>query len=201
MLTAGPAGPAGPARPAARRWARGRSSAARLPTTVDGTPADGSADAGTVTLLIVVYTLIALALLFVVIDVADLFLAQRSASNLADGAALAAAQAVDRAAYYAGADPRCRLPLDAAGAAAAADQYLRDADLPRGWSDVTGPRTSVDAATGTVTVTITHRVHLPLQGVLGAVNPGWSGGVPVSVTAHARAPFVAAAAPAAPVAC
>jgi uncharacterized membrane protein len=150
-------------------------------------------DDGTVTLLILVYALIGLALIFVAIDAAEVFLAQRSAANLADGAALAAAQAVDRSAYYSGDDPGCRLPISESAAAAAAAAYLRAADLPGGWADARVATTSLDPATGTVTVTVSHRVRLPLQGVLGALDPRWSAGVPVSATAHAEAPFTAAA--------
>lgn len=147
-------------------------------------------DEGQILLLLITYCALGVALVFVAIDAAEVFLAQRSLASLADGAALAASQSVDRSAYYTGAMTQCRLPLSAAGATATVDAYLTQPDS--GAPATVAREISVDPATSTVTVVLTRRVQLPLQGLLGAIEARWAGGVPVSATASARAPFLAA---------
>lgn len=141
-------------------------------------------DSGQVMLLIICYTLLALVLVLVAIDAADTFLVKREMASAADAAALAAAQSVDRTALYAGAG--CVLPLDPTAATSAADALLA-ASEPQAQS-------AVDIAVGgrTVTVVLFRRVSVPFQGLLGAVQAGWSAGVPVRVSASARAPLTGA---------
>lgn len=140
-------------------------------------------DDGQVMLLILTYVLISTVLVLVAIDAADLFLNRRQLASLADGAALAAAQAVDRAALYTGGG--CTLPIDGARAQADVANYLagvRDTDL-----------VSVSVgADRTVTVVVGRRVDLPLRGLLGVIDPRWSAGVPVAVAASARSPYLPA---------
>src|SRR3954452_5652414 len=87
-------------------------------------------DGGSLTVLVIGFTFILAVLIVVGVDVSKVFLARRSLSSVADAAALAAAQAADRAAIYAGAAGGGGvLPLDSATAAQQVDTSLAD-DLP-----------------------------------------------------------------------
>ena len=136
-------------------------------------------------LLIIAFIAISLSFVLMAIDAADVFLAQRSLSSLADGAALAAAQGVDRSALYTG-PPTCRLPLSPEGAEAAVSAYLSTASAP---TDLRPIQVSVDAASETVTVTLGQLVQLPMQGLLGSIHARWASGVPISSSASAQAPI------------
>ena len=133
-------------------------------------------------LLIITYVLIAAVLVLLAIDAADLFLVRRQLASLADGAALAAAQAADRAAIYQG--DGCYLPLAQGPARADVDAYLA------GTADTAVLAVTVAADSRTVTVTLGRRVSLPLRGLLGVIDPRWAHGVPVSAAASARAPYL-----------
>jgi len=146
---------------------------------------------GQVTLLIIAYMIISLCFVLTAIDAAEVFLAQRALANLADGAALSGAQAVDRSALYAG-TAGCRLPLSPSGAVAAVEGYFATGGLPAGYGDVLPAGVTVDPASDTVTVTLVHRVRLPLQGILGGIVSQWAGGVPLTVSASARSPLISA---------
>lgn len=125
-----------------------------------------------------VYTFISLTLVLLAIDAADVFLTQRAMASAADGAALAAAQSVDKASFYAGGN--CALPISLP----AADQAVGNL-LPQS-AATDAVQVSVDPAGQTVTVILSQRVRLPLQGLLGALVPRWAAGVPVRVGASAR---------------
>lgn len=144
------------------------------------------------TLLIIGFVSIALALVLVGIDVSKVFLARRALSSLADGAALAGAQALDRDALYSGASAGCggSLPIDADLAQQRVDEALDDdAD------DLRGTFTAVDPGEatvqgGVVTVHLGGDVSLPFAGIIGWLDPRRRDGrVHVDVVAHARAPL------------
>ena len=146
-------------------------------------------DDGQLTLLVIGYVAIAVMLLVVGVDASNVFLARRALSSAADAAALAAAQAVDRAALYRGDGDRCadRLPLDPAVASDAATASLAD-DLEsiRSVVAITAPaRTAVDP--GRVTVHVDGTVRGPFGRVLSVLGSRYAGGaVPIAVEAHAE---------------
>lgn len=123
---------------------------------------------GTVLLLTTFLGLVLVALTIVVTDASAAFLAHRTLSSQADGAALAAAQEVDFAAFYDGTGDL--LPL--AGARETVQDYVT----------THFPGTTVAGVTTdgtTVTVTLERPLHLPLA------LPGWTGHT-VTATATAR---------------
>ena len=151
-------------------------------------------ESGSLTVLVIGYVFIAAVLVVIGVDVSKVFLARRALSSVADAAALAAAQAADRTAIYAG-DAGCgsALPIDPAGAEHEADASLADdvTDLRQTFHDVAPADISVIA--GTVTVHLSGDVRVPFGRVLGLLDPGRGGGlVHVSVTASAQSPVTAA---------
>lgn len=135
-------------------------------------------DGGSVLPLLLVFGLVAGCLAVAGIDVSAAFLARRELANLADGAALAAAQAVDEAALYT--DGSGDLPLSAERVDAAVGRYLADeADVA--WTART------DGAT--VTVVVRREVPLPFAALVRLTGADDDGRVPVQATASARAPF------------
>nr|WP_284287947.1 pilus assembly protein TadG-related protein [Angustibacter aerolatus] len=139
------------------------------------------ADAGQVTLLVLVYLLIALALITVVVDATAVHLARTQLLDVADGLALDAADAVMTG--EGGITVDGTLPLTGDGVRRQARAGL--ADLP--------PSTRLDAvavAVGTgadgdsAVVVLRGRVRLPIG---GSVVAGWRDGVVVTVRSTARA--------------
>ena len=150
-------------------------------------------DDGSLTVLVIGYAFIAAVLVVVGVDVSKVFLARRALSSVADAAALAAAQAADRSAIYAG-DASCGgvLPIDPAGAQLDVESSLAD-DLPdlRQTFQAVQP---ADVATsgGTVTVHLSGDVKVPFGRVLGLLSPGRGDGlVHVGVSASAQSPVTA----------
>lgn len=142
---------------------------------------------GSISLLIIFYMLVAAAMVVVAVDASAFFLAQRGLSSVADGAALAAAQALDEDALYAGraAD---ELPLDAAGVRAAVVGYLTDRELTSTYPTLQVAEAGTDGET--VEVTLTYDKQLPFLALVSAITGAFPGGtVQVEVTAHARSPF------------
>lgn len=151
-------------------------------------------DEGAITLLVIGYAAIALLLLVVGIDASKVFLAQRALSAAADSAALAAAQAVDRQAVYAG-GLRCgsRLPLDARRAGVLAATTVEDdrPGLRHDFAAVDPPQTTVLGAT--VTVQLSGSVGVPFGRVLSWLDPSRPDGrVRVTEASHAQSPVVGA---------
>lgn len=148
-------------------------------------------DDGQLTLLVIGYTLIAVVLITVGVDASKVFLARRALASAADAAALAAAQAVDRAAVYAGKSGGCDglLPIDQERAADLVAASLDDAvDLRHALVAVDPPRTAV--AAGTVSVRLGGDVGLPFARVVALLDPRHPDGrVHVEATAHAQAPL------------
>jgi uncharacterized membrane protein len=150
-------------------------------------------DRGQLTLLIIGLVAIAALLIVVAIDVSKVFLARRALSSAVDAAALAAAQAVDKAAVYRG-DGGCGnlLPLDSAQAASYADAALTDDedDLRQTFASLDAAQT--DVQNGTVTVHVAGDVAVPFGKVLALLLPGHADGrVHVDATAHAQSPLTA----------
>jgi len=132
-------------------------------------PRPDSAEDGTILVLTLGLLAVAVATVVAVVDVSTVFLARRDLAGVCDSAALAAAQAVDPSAVYAGAPER--LPLDRAGAARAAARVAAGAQGVTERTSIIGP--------AEVGVACTRSVALPLARVLGLG--------PVTVTADARA--------------
>jgi uncharacterized membrane protein len=143
-------------------------------------------DEGSLALLVIGYTFIAAVLVVVGVDVSKVFLAQRALSSAADSAALAGAQAVDRAAVYAGAADCTGLPIDAVSAHHAVEAALSDAgDSLRGtFVSLSDPDVQVEA--GRVQVRLHGQVTVPFGRVLTTLLPDHSGGR-VDVSADAAA--------------
>ena len=133
-------------------------------------------DEGSISLLVIGFTLIAAVLVVIGVDVSKVFLAQRALSSAADAAALSGAQAVDRAAIYRG-DSHCSgLPLDADSATAAVDASLGDAADGLHQTFVTLSAPDVQVAGDTVHVQLRGQVALPFGRVLGLLLPDHADG-------------------------
>lgn len=149
-------------------------------------------DDGQLTLLIIGFVAIAATLVVVGVDASKVFLARRALSSAADAAALAASQAVDRSAVYAGIGGGCGglLPLDADEAARRAALAVGDqsAGLRGTFATLDDPQTVV--AGDTVAVHLVGRVALPFGHVLAVLLPGHDDGrVQIDATAHAQSPL------------
>ena len=135
-------------------------------------------------LFVIGFTLVAALLVTVVVNASKVFLTQRALSAAADGAALAAVDALDEVAFYGGARGET-LRLDDAAAGAAVADYVASAGLTErfdGFEFTTG----LGGDGTTVTVTCGSRVALPF---INAVSDAYNEGYPLSVTASARAPI------------
>jgi uncharacterized membrane protein len=127
-------------------------------------------DDGSILLLVLGCVTIALLLVVVVVDASAVFLARRGLASDADGAALAAAQAVSKQTVYAS-GAGARLPLTAVQSAVAEYAAGEGASLAG----------AIERTTDGDTVVVTGRkpVRLPFAAVLGIG--------PVTVTATSRA--------------
>jgi uncharacterized membrane protein len=118
---------------------------------------------------------LALALMAVVANLSALYIARRNLVSAADGAAVAAAQRIDLAAFYQGSGPSDAVPIDLA----AAQSELADV-LPAG---VRLRAVRLVDGGGTVVVELVRRTRVPFD-LFGAVDP-----VTVEATARARTPL------------
>ena len=145
-----------------------------------------SQDEGSLTLLVIGYTFIAALLIVIGIDVSKVFLAQRALASTADAAALAGAQAVDRAAVYAGTRSCDDLPVDPSAAASAAEEAVGEASatLVQTFATVSPPDVRVGAQT--VQVRLAGQVRVPFGRVLALLLPDHPDGR-VAVDAEAAA--------------
>lgn len=148
---------------------------------------------GQLTVLIIGYVAIAAVLVVAGIDVSKVFLARRALSSVADAAALAASQSVDRAALYQGSGSCGELlPLDPDGARLEATSSLADAvpDLQQTFASIAQPDVAVTA--DTVTVRLSGEVHVPFGSVLSLLHVGAADGtVDVGVASSAQSPVTA----------
>ena len=146
-------------------------------------------DDGQVLLLVLVYTVIAASLVLVVASASSVHLARKQLLSLADAAALDAADALDTGAFYAGgAQPGDGVPLTDASVRASVDEHVSlVAAAERFDSFAVAPGTGTpDGRTAEVTLVAVARIPL-----LPPVVEGWEDGVPLRVTARARAGLVA----------
>jgi hypothetical protein len=143
------------------------------------------ADDGQITVLAIGYALIAFALVAVVADVAAVHLARGQLTDVAEAAALDAADALADDAYAAGVTGPA-IPLTDQAVRRQAEQYLTTYEPSSRLGQV-----RVRAGTGTVdgdsaTVVLEGRVRLPVAAFAVA---SWRGGVTVTATSTARAPL------------
>lgn len=148
-------------------------------------------DEGSLALLVIGYAAILALLIVVGVDVSKAFLARRALSSLADSAALAAAQSLDRQAVYTGQGGGCGdlLPLDADAAAQSVAVTVDDdmADLRHTFAVVAPPETTVVG--GTVTVHLSGDIAVPFGRALALLLPGHDDGrVHIDATASAQSP-------------
>jgi hypothetical protein len=148
-------------------------------------------DEGSITLLVIGYATILALLVVVGVDVSKAFLARRALSSVADAAALAAAQSLDRDAVYSGHGGGCGdlLPLDPEVTAQAVASTVDDdlADLRHTFAVVAPPETAVSG--GSVTVHLAGDVAMPFGHALAILLPGHADGrVHIDVTSTAQSP-------------
>lgn len=151
----------------------------------------GRHDEGTVLVLVLGFTMVLALLVGVVVNVSAAVLARRAVASAADGAAVAAAQALDLTELYrtgasggvAGAGPGARvgsrLPLDPAEASRRVAAYAAQAAPTQ-----PGLSLAVRVEGGTATVTAVREVALPFGRLLGLAP------LRVEATARARAPVL-----------
>ncbi|HEU5034545.1 MAG TPA: pilus assembly protein TadG-related protein [Mycobacteriales bacterium] len=151
----------------------------------------GRREDGSLTLLVIGYTVIAAVLVVAAVDVSKVFLARRALSSAADAAALAAAQSLDREAIYSGAAGGCGdlLPVDLSGARQAVETAFADdlAGLRQTFANLSAPVTEITR--GSVTVRVGGDVAVPFGKVLALLDPARGDGrVHVDVSASAESP-------------
>lgn len=132
---------------------------------------------GQISLLIIGFATILLALVAVVVDASQVVLLRRSLASVADGAALAGAQSLAVHPLYSG-QAVGSLPIDPARAQQSVVSYLASSGMDLSLVDV-----AVDG--DRVTVEVAARAHLPLVGIVTAAFDG----TVVSARASARSPI------------
>lgn len=145
-----------------------------------GIAARDGAERGSIVPFVLLVTAIAVLMVCGGITASSAFLAQREVHSVCDGAALAAANAVDEGQYY-GTDSPDAVPLSQQSVTAAVADYLGDA------SDPDGPITTWTAQTDgrSVEVVCSRFVSLPFAAVfLGGRD------LERTATAAARSPFI-----------
>jgi hypothetical protein len=144
-------------------------------------------DAGQILPLVLVYLMIALTLVVVVADVTAVRLQRHRLLDLADAAALDAADAVDRAGFYRSGvvqeGDRVAVPLSDRTVRRSVEDHLARAGDPRLERVLVGDPTGAPDP-GTAEVTLRAPARLP---VFSAAVGRWWSGVPLEVTARARA--------------
>jgi len=141
-------------------------------------------DDGQVLLLVLVYALIAVALLTVVASASSIHLERKRLLALADAAALDAADAVDVDAFYReGTHPGSGVPLTDASVRASVDRYVGLTGAAARFERFAVAPTTGTPDGETAEVTFLSVARPPM---LGSVLEPFSGGVPLRVTARAR---------------
>lgn len=134
---------------------------------------------GQVTILMIVFTLCVLLAVAAVTDLSAGYLRHRSATSMAEGAALAAANGAAQAAVYADPDADF-VGFDEAAARSAVGEYLRQVGAT---DDFPGLRADVHVEADEVVVTLQVPFELPFP------IPGGPGGTTITTTASARMPI------------
>ncbi|WP_167005047.1 pilus assembly protein TadG-related protein [Mumia sp. ZJ430] len=129
-------------------------------------------DRGQISVMIIGFFLVLLLVVAVVVNASAAYLGQRRLADLADGAALAAAEGVERSSLYGATGERA--PLDPTAARTAVADYLRAVDAD---GHVAALRWEVRGRGDAVVVRLEGRVRLPL------VPPGWTRGAAISADA------------------
>ena len=137
----------------------------------------GRAERGQMSLLVIGFAVILLALVAVVVDASQVVLLRRTLASVADGAALTAAQSLAEQPLYSG-QARSSLPRDPAAARAAALDYGASVDSA---ARVVEVAVRADA----VTVVVAAQADLPL---VGQVTEAFAG-TTVTARATARSPI------------
>lgn len=137
-------------------------------------------DEGSVSVLVIGLVAVLLMLVAVVAAASSVFLTQRALAASADGAAVAAANAVRVDSLYEGSAGEL-LPLDSRGVAAAVAGYAEEAGLPERFAGFDFS-SSTDGRTATVTLAAVAEIPFARRLTGGR-------GVPVTVTASARSPL------------
>lgn len=147
---------------------------------------NGRSDQGQISVLVIGYCSIAIALLMVVASASAVHLERKRLLEVGDAAALDAADALDSGVYYGGGSggvPGAGVPLTDASVRASVRDYLERRSSAGEFDHlaVIEPTGSPDGVTAEVTLTT--RVTPPL---IGAVLEPFSDGIILRVTARAR---------------
>jgi hypothetical protein len=134
-------------------------------------------DEGSSVPLILLFFVLALLLVAGVITASSAFLAQRDLQSDCDGAAVAAANALDAAGFYGSDRAGDALPLAVGGAQAAADRYAADAGL-------TSTSFAVTVADGRAQVVCGRSAPVPFGAAFG-----YRDGVRRTAVSEARSPY------------
>lgn len=145
----------------------------------------GAGDDGSISLLVLGYTLICLSFVAVVVDATAVHLARTQLLDAADAAALAAADAIDERSVYRG-GVQDELPVTSAAVRDQALAYLR-VYPPPSRMDRMALAGAAGSDDGTATVVLRGRVRLP---VAASVLNAFGGGITVTVTSTARSTLV-----------
>lgn len=135
-------------------------------------------DDGTVLVLVLGFTLVLMLMVGLVVNVSAAALARRSVASAADGAAVAAAQALDLERLYADGLPDGRIPLSPADAAQRVAAYAAVAAAAQ-----PGLALSVTVDGSTASVVAMREVRLPFSRLVG-LQP-----LRVQAIARARSPI------------
>lgn len=145
-------------------------------------------DDGQITILALGFALIAFVLVAVVADAAAVHLARTQLSDVAEAAALDAADALADTAYGSGIDGSqgSAVPLTDASVREQVQRYLATYE-PTSRLDAVRLRPGTGTADAqSATVALAGRAHLPIAAFVVA---SWNGGITVTATATARAPL------------
>jgi Putative Flp pilus-assembly TadE/G-like len=145
--------------------------------------AEVSEDSGQILVLMIGFLALAAMLVVIVVNLSRVFLHDRSLGAAADGAALAAVQAVDESAIYGGA-LEGSLPLDPVAVDQEVRDYVESAGLSNRFDDFGVVETRIDE--DGVVVVLAATVDLPFVGVIS--NP-WADGVTITAESRATAPL------------
>ena len=145
-------------------------------------------DDGQITILALGFALIAFVLVAVVADAAAVHLARTQLTDVAEAAALDAADALADSAYHEGLDASegAAVPLTDDSVRQQVERYLVTYE-PTSRLDAVHVRPGTGAADGqSATVALAGRARLPIAAFVVA---SWNGGITVTATATARAPL------------